>query len=201
MTVSSVATGYDGISLLAGNAAYDPAGTFLIQRVAGTGSSGTITFTSIPQTYKHLQIRGICRDTNTAAGAVIMPTYMRFNSDSGNNYADHTLYGFGSGTGTGLKDTSATYVTLYNTSANGGITANVMGASIVDILDYTSTSKNKTVSWFSGMDFNTASNEARVNLGSGLWMNSSNGITSITLTAAANNFTSTTSFALYGMVG
>jgi hypothetical protein len=32
-------------------------------------------------------------------------------------------------------------------------------------------------------------------------MNSSNGITSITLTAAANNFNSTTSFALYGMVG
>ncbi len=96
MTVSSIATGYDGISLLAGNAAYDPAGTFLIQRVAGTGSAGTISFTSIPQTYKHLQIRSIARDTYNDGSSILLDLQMQFNGDTGSNYTKHILTGTGS---------------------------------------------------------------------------------------------------------
>ena len=54
-------------SLLAGNAAYDPAATFLIQRTT-LSSTGTVTFTSIPQTYKHLQIRFLAR--HSASGNI-----------------------------------------------------------------------------------------------------------------------------------
>jgi hypothetical protein len=183
-----------------GGAAVSASSYESIASATGTGSSGTITFGSIPSTYKHLQIRGICRDTNTLAGAVIQPFYMRFNSDTGNNYADHTLFGDGSGAFASLRDTSATYITLYNTNANGAIAANIMGVSITDIHDYTSTSKNKTIRWFSGMDDNAGNTESRVTLGSGLWMNSSNAVTSITLTAVSN-FATTTQFALYGIKG
>ena len=78
---SGIKTGvlkYD--SMLAGNAAYDPAATWLIQRVNGTGSSTAITFSSIPQTYQHLQIRAIMKNAYTANANVIDNLYMTFNS-------------------------------------------------------------------------------------------------------------------------
>jgi len=197
MTVSSVATGYDGISLLAGNAAYDPAGTFLIQRVAGTGSAGTITFSSIPQNYKHLQIRCISRNsaTGTGSGDVLL----RLNSDTGSNYAYHHLRGNGSVAGAGGSATQ-TSIRFDNFSTNNGETANIMTAAIIDIHDYASTTKNKTVRAFQGND-NNGNSTAIIRLNSGLWMSTS-AINTITLTLnLANNFTTASTFALYGMVG
>jgi hypothetical protein len=94
MSISSVKTGTIGDSLLAGNAGYDPAATFLIQRVAGTGASNTITFSSIPQNYKNLQIRWIARSTFATASAVNINT--KINADTGANYAYHYLSGNGS---------------------------------------------------------------------------------------------------------
>ena len=197
MTVSSVATGYDGISLLAGNAAYDPAGFFLIQRVAGTGSAGTISFTSIPQTYKHLQIRSIARDTYNDGSSILLDLQMQFNGDTGSNYTKHILTGTGSSaTASGSASrTSMEVAALPSATA----TTSMMSGMVIDILDYTSTSKNKTVHSFSGMNGNAANTQYVVTLRSNLWMSTS-AITSITLTPATA-FTTTSTFALYGMVG
>jgi len=49
----------------------------------GSGGSATISFTSIPSTYKHLQIRGIARNTS---GSGFNKMNIRFNSDSGSVY-------------------------------------------------------------------------------------------------------------------
>ena len=48
-------------SMLVGNEAYEPPGFYSIATANGTGSSGLITFNSIPSTYQHLQVRGIFR--------------------------------------------------------------------------------------------------------------------------------------------
>jgi hypothetical protein len=197
MTVSSVATGYDGISLLAGNAAYDPAGTFLIQRVAGTGSSGTITFSSIPQTYKHLQIRVFAISTNTTPQSGQNVT-IRFNGDSGSNYARHSLEGDGNGTFlAGTASTTGIFMRALMVTSG----TNIGGAGICDIHDYTSTSKNTTVRAFAGGNRNTTDNvNAFVGLFSGLYI-STDAITSISLVSGSGNFTTSSQFALYGMVG
>jgi hypothetical protein len=193
MTVSSVATGYDGISLLAGNAAYDPAATFLIQRVAGTGSSGTITFSSIPQTYKHLQIRINARSTET--GTPSISAFSRANGDTGSNYTRHAIEGDGGSVGlTGLAN--QTSLMLLRVSA-ADATANVMGTGIIDILDYSSTSKFKTFRSIAGTDNNGG---GIIKLHSGLWRSTS-AIDTLTIFLSSNNFTSTSTFALYGMVG
>ncbi len=193
MTVSSIATGYDGISLLAGNAAYDPAGTWLIQRTAGTGSSTTISFTSIPTTYKHLQIRTLAFDGFASTIRV------QFNSDTGANYATHLLRGNGT-TVDAFGSASTTFIS--NASVCGAATNTYGGVGIIDIHDYASTTKNKTVRSFVGWDSNgAASPQGRVWLNSGVWLSTS-AITSITLTnAGGSNFTTTSTFALYGMVG
>ena len=56
MSISSVKTGAIGDSLLAGNAAYNPSSFESIATVT-LGSSGAVTFSSIPSTYKALQLR------------------------------------------------------------------------------------------------------------------------------------------------
>ncbi len=81
-----------GILASSGGAA---AGSYeLIETVNGTGSSGVITFdtTGLGSTYKHLQIRSVGRTTHSATQSA----YVRLNSDTGSNYAFHTLEGNGS---------------------------------------------------------------------------------------------------------
>ena len=188
---SSVLQGFPKYrSMLAGNTYYDPAATFLIQRVAGTGSSGNITFTSIPQTYSSLQIRLIGRDS---AGTGTSNFGIQINSDTGSNYTRHNLRGNGSATSAGgSASTSSISGSLLPLSNQ---TANVMGTSIIDIHDYASTSRYKTVRVFGGVDLNGS---GTVELDSGVWMSTS-AITSITLIPGWTTWTTTSSIALYGM--
>ena len=67
--------------------------------VGGTAQS-TISFTSIPSTFTHLQIRGIARDSGSLAYSYFG---VRFNSDSGSNYRDHYMFGNGSTRGSGTN--------------------------------------------------------------------------------------------------
>jgi len=182
-------------SLLAGNTAYDPAATWLIQRIAGTGSSGTITFSSIPQTYKHLQVRAVIRSTEAGSGTNY---YTNLNGDSGSNYAAHRLQGDGtSATAAG----AATQTGIFTGRApGGGTTTGTMAALIFDIHDYASTTKYKTVRQLSGQDSNNTY-AGLISLRSGLWQSTS-AVTSITFTIdSPANFSTSTTFALYGMVG
>jgi len=167
-----------------------------IATATGTGSSGEITFSSIPSTYKHLQIRGIARSSQ-ASHITLMR--MRLNGDTGANYAQHTLYGDGSvaGVDTNTSDTEIQWVApIPGTSA----TSNIVGAFIIDLHDYASTTKNKTVRAFSGDDGNLANTDYRVFLKSGLWMSTS-AINSVTLRLSGVNFTTQTSISLYGIKG
>jgi hypothetical protein len=173
--------------MLAGNAAYDPGATWLIQRVNGTGSSAVITFSNIPQTYQHLQIRGLY-STNGWGVA------LTFNGNTSANYARHRLRGDGSAA-SAAGSSSRSNVDL----DSGGSGAGQFTGIILDIHDYTSTSKNKTIRVISGQELNGTG--GRIDLLSGLWINTS-AITSITLTADNSEpFTTTSTFALYGFKG
>lgn len=163
-----------------------------IASATGTGSSGNITFSSIPGTYQHLQIRLIGRD---GAGTGTSNFGIQINSDTGSNYTRHNLRGNGSSaTAGGSTSTSSISASLLPLSNQ---TANIMGVSIVDIHDYASTSKYKTVRVFGGVDLNGS---GTVELDSGLWMSTS-AITSITLIPGWTTWTTNTTIALYGIKG
>lgn len=160
----------------------------------GSGGQSTVEFTSIPSTYKHLQIRAIGRGGNSDVGT----TYtLRFNSDSSSSYSYHRLLGTGSVVSViGGGSTSEMYLYAGLTGANAN--SNVFGVSVWDILDYSSTTKNKTVKYTGGLDNNGS---GFVGLGSGGWFNTS-AVTSIRLaTDGGTNFTQYSSFALYGIKG
>jgi len=168
-----------------------------IASATGTGSNSTITFSSIPATYKHLQIRAIVK--NNIADTSISSGGMEINADSTNsNYAYHELAGDGS---TASASGTANSRPVYGRVPQANYT-NIMGVTIIDIHDYASTTKNKTIRIFDGCDTNSAN--GFVELRSGLWMNT-NTITSLTFYAhswsSSYYFTTATTFALYGIKG
>jgi hypothetical protein len=161
-------------------------------------STATITFSSIPATYKHLQVRGIMRNDVAITG--MGDLRVRFNSDSGSNYTYHILYGDGTSAAAGAA-TSQTYGRLARNvtpCANNG--ANIFGAFVADILDYANSNKNKTIRSIGGENNNTTTASAQsISFTSSAWLSTS-AITQIDITDdSSGNFVQYSSFALYGI--
>jgi hypothetical protein len=195
MTVLSLNTKQKYGSLLAGNTAYLPPDFESIATATGTGSSATITFSSIPSTYTHLQIRGIGKTASSTA------TYdrlrMTFNSDSAANYSLHEFYTVnGTVYVTATANASAMYG--FNVAFSGTGYTSICGAGVIDILNYANTNIYKTLRSIGGVDANSTTIDEGTNFASGSWRNTS-AISSITLTSPSGNWTTATSFALYGM--
>jgi hypothetical protein len=165
----------------------------------GSGGAANIEFTSIPATYSHLQIRGIVKSNDTADDR--QPVRAIFNSDTGNNFSRHLLFGNGS-SATSDDGTSTTARLGASVISNFGSYANMFTAYVIDILDYADTNKYKTVKVLGGFNTNdaTASNFSQIALGSFAWLNTA-AITSIKLQPFTNNFVQYSQFALYGIKG
>lgn len=149
-----------------------------------SGGASSITFSSIPSTFKHLQIRYI------GLGSTNGNPIFRFNGDTGSNsdYTWHVLYGNGSNA---LAAAGAPTTFSYL----GNINASAPDAGVIDILDYADTNKYKTTRLLAGTDTNGG---GEVGLFSGVYMKT-NAISSITF--SFTNFTQYTQFALYGIKG
>jgi hypothetical protein len=158
-----------------------------------SGGSSSVSFTSIPSDYTHLQIRGIGRTNRAETNDLLL---IQFNSDTGSNYSFHNLEGYGGGVGAAAY-TSQTKIWFWmNTGANSA--ANVFGAQVIDILEYKNTNIYKTVRSLGGTDENGI---GAINFGSGNWRSTS-AITSITLAPALGSlFSQYTQYALYGIKG
>lgn len=156
--------------------------------IAGASASGlgSFSFTSIPSTFAHLQIRAFL---NNSGGNISVG--MTFNGSGGTNYMRHILYGDGSSAlSSASGPASSSTFTQYS-----GSTANIFQVSIIDVLDYANTNKNKTIRSISGADYNGSGN---VLLGSGLWM-LTDAITNITFGTAASTWAAGSRFDLYGI--
>ena len=188
-------------SMLAGNSVFFPYSLptsfdSIATVNVGTDNPTTITFSSIPSTYTHLQIRGISRCGRTDGEDNYI---LRFNSDSGNNYAHHKIYGTGS-TVAASATTSTSGINVDSSISSPFIGTSNFAPLILDILDYANTNKYKTVRYISGVDSN-GGNRDRIFFASGLWQSTS-AITSITLLAdASQTLSQYTTLALYGIKG
>lgn len=183
---------------LAGNPAVqlDKGSMFPLGVFTLSANQTVVTFDNIPQTYTHLQIRALTRTTRaTTTGDFWL---MRFNGDTTSSYFyNHNLLGDGtsalanqSGAGTGI------YVERV---ASANLNTNVFAGTVLDILDYRNTNKNKTIRHLSGYDNNSATNVGQIYFGSGLWMKT-NAISSIEIrSGTSSDFVTNSTFALYGI--
>jgi len=173
-----------------GGATYEQIATQLV-----TSSVSSVIFSSIPATYKHLQIRFTCKSSSSGAA---IDSWLRFNSDSGANYASHWIRGTGSAMSSSNYLPGNEILLKY-----GSISSNDsrFAGGIIDLLDYANTSKNKTVRSFQGAIF--GSSDQSVVLNSGLWRNTT-AVTSIEYIAnggATRTIESGSRFSLYGIKG
>lgn len=171
---------------LAGNTAFSPSSYESIATVTvGSGGAADITFSSIPATYTHLQIRWANPTTNVGGNVVV-----NFNSDtSTSNYAFHNVRGNGS---------TASALGFASGGGNSTLFANeALSAGVADILDYANTNKYKVSRILGGNEFNNTS--GMVSLNSSLWLNTA-AITTIKLIAdVTGGWAQYSSIALYGI--
>lgn len=178
-----------GTGVAASTTSYESIATATV----GAGGSSSVVFSSIPNTYKHLQIRGIARTTEAVAANILN---YRINGDTATNYSSHILYGDGATAGAiGTANLAYIYgAQIPGASAN----ASMFNGVVIDILEYANTNIYKTVRSLGGIDRNGSGD---IRLTSGLWRNTA-AITSFTIQpAGANNFPQYSQFALYGIKG
>ena len=177
-------------SMLAGNRSDLLSDYELIATAFGTGSSGTITFSSIPADYKHLQLRFVGKSDNDGAAGILL----RFNGISTNVYAVHSLFGNTTNPGN-LASANQSSIAFTDALSRPSV-ANAVGSGIIDILDYASTTKFKNVRGLHGV----TAPASRVALTNGLWRSTA-AITSLTITNPDISFTSISRFSIYGIRG
>ena len=149
-------------------------------------AAADITFSSIPQTYTHLQIRLFSNST------VNPDIFYQFNGVTTSTYTRHYMYSTGSvGAGSSLTQSSGS-LGYSPISSN----TNMFGCTIFDLLDYTNTSKYKTTRSLTGYDINTA---GMVVAYSGLWPSTAAVNTIRIFPNPTSNFGQYTHAALYGI--
>lgn len=174
-------------SMLVGNVPSPYSYQSIATTTVGSGGSSSVTFSSISNSYTHLQVRGILLNATTQPQMLV-----RFNSDTGSNYSRHQLEGNGTTASAGAGTNQSSIIHFIN----GIEPASTAGSSfILDILDYKDENKYTTTRALAGTDKNGT---GQVFLISGSWRNTA-AIDSITLLTNSSDFAQYSSFALYGI--
>jgi hypothetical protein len=145
----------------------------------------SVTFSSIPATYKHLQVRIFQQKSSGGNDAILM----HLNGDFTNgNYAYYSFLG----------DGTSTVQSLVDSAVIGSARSNGWNNTVITIPDYASTAKVKSYQSLSGSSSQTAS--AIFYVGT-MWDNTA-AINAIRLTVSDGNpFITGSVFALYGIKG
>jgi hypothetical protein len=164
----------------------DLRGDFEIISSSLLGSSeASVTFSSLgdySSTYKHLQIRAVVKSSTTGSWNDTLG--VRFNGDTGTNYAWHILQGSSSGAAVSAGTSANTISGIIVRGSEGGFNPLVFGPAVIDILDVYAV-KNKVIRALSGTNTSRLT-EFQVRLSSGMWINTAS-VTSITLTPTSGS--------------
>lgn len=188
--------GVTASSIAKANASFDSIAT-----ASGTGSSSQITFSSIPNTYRHLQLRIYSR--LDGPGPNVTDLELRINGDTGTFYGTHMGRGMSDGTAlatTYLANTTNRFLLLYA----GTITPNsgAEGFALIDIHNYASTTSKKVIRFQYTNGFEATNGLYGVFYGSGLYNISNTAVSSILIQSGGGQyFTTTTRIDLYGIKG
>ena len=183
-------------SMLAGNDAFFPEfeSDEFLEEVVLTSSASSVTFTGLASYatagYKHLQIRSVAR---TDRSNIVTDLAITLNGVTTSSYAWHALYASGSSVSSAAVSNSSNIRvgSIVGASATSGHYA----PTVIDLLDFNSSTKNSTVRSLSGRTEGT-----QLWFGSGLF-NSTSVVTSIGLQCESFNFVSGSRFSLYGSKG
>ena len=161
---------------MAAGSTYTPIATY-----TASGSSNVITFSSIPSTYTDLVL--VSQYQVSGDGY----TDVRLNSDSGTNYSSTSL------TNSGGSAVSSRYSSLSRFSEMYGYTGANNGMAIWNFMNYANSTTYKSAllrAWYGAPDVTEAK---------ALLWRSTSAITTIALTRVTGNWSSGSTFTLYGI--
>jgi hypothetical protein len=167
--------------------AFDSLGAAL----APSAGLSSFTFSNIPSTYTHLQLRGILRTSDTGT---FNNQGMTFNSDGGSYYKSHFFRGDGAGVAAGVVSGSTNFNDFMRAASNS-LTAGIFTSVVIDILDYANTNKYKVFRALEGIDANGSGN---VGITSGVYLRN-DAIHTITISPSGGTAIAGSSFSLYGV--
>jgi hypothetical protein len=156
----------------------------------GATSVSSVTFSSILFGYTDLLVRVSARATNASTVCNIQWTF----NGSTTGYSGLELYGSGSASGTGNGGSTTSYIQLGYATGNNA-TASTFGNTDVYIPNYSGQS-NKSIQVDGTME--TAATGSYVDMGAGLWSNTS-AIYQITMTPTSGLWMPNSTFYLYGI--
>ena len=147
-----------------------------------------------------MQLRGILRDN--AGGNASSAVGFQFNASGSYVGTSHWLLGIGDSPAYTNAGSDTGEMKINYVSVGSAALANVYGAFIIDIHDYASTTRNKTIRSFIGVNGNNNANTSQVvGMFSNLWIDTS-AINEIKIiNKNGNSFTSASTVALYGIKG
>lgn len=170
----------------------------LISTTLISTNTSTVTFSSIPTDYSHLQIRWTAR-SNRADYQDTMA--IRLNGVTTSTYTTHNLKGNGSVVSSAVNTAGANInqsqlFDMFSTNEATG----AFGAGIVDILDIGNTNKKPVVKMLSGLAGGTQSKF--ISITSGFTTSGFGPLSSVTLLSRNSaSFVSGSRFSLYGIKG
>jgi hypothetical protein len=186
---SAYSSASNSITTLSSPAAYESIATVLV----GPAGASNISFTSIPSTYKHLQLRMYNRTNRSYNGNTVDAVNIKLD---GNLYTKlHRLAGDGSAAYSGVATDG--FYTAQNGSS--GTTNPGWGAQVFDLLDYSNTNKNKVGRLIGGFDPSIGG--GYVQLSSWLWATTTTPTSIDIYSVTDSSFYQYSSFALYGIRG
>ena len=156
-------------------------------------TQASVTFSSIPATYEHLQLRisGRQNISGSTGGAL----NMRINGDTGSNYSNHTMQTYGGSSLNADPYVNFAYVYQAGRVVMPNSNAAFYAATIIDILDYRNTNKNTTMTGFT----ESISSGNYLSFYSVLWDDTA-AVTSILLYPPSSaSFVADTTMTLYGL--
>lgn len=172
-----------------------------IDTVVLTGTQAAIDFTNIPSTFKHLEIRYWANCDRTSNFLDDVGIQMGNGSiDTGSNYSNHTLMADGGGGITNFAQTTTTRVLCIICVGQASTQNFANGIGVISIIDYSNTSKFKTLRMLAGFNTNSSSSPSRVGITSGNYRSTST-VTNVRLQLANSNWAANSVFALYGIKG
>ena len=166
----------------------------------GSGGSSTVSFSSIPSTYKHLQVRFIAQSSRATYGTDNCLIRVGNSSiDTASNYSYHGV----AADGAAASAFGSASVTQFIAQISASGASSIYGGVVMDILEYANTNTYKTSRILSGADHNgaIAGYYGQIIYSSSNWRNTS-AVTTIQFRPEfGSTFTQYSSFALYGIKG
>lgn len=158
-----------------------------------TFPTASITTPALSQAYKHLRVIIKARDTSASHSFVML---LRLNGDGGANYR---TWGVGA-TGSTVAAAGGGGATSASPFAYPGslADANVFGAAVVDILDYTNATTWKSLSGQGGVYADVTAGDQFFATVTGAWQSTA-AITTLTLTSGGITFAAGTRLSVYGL--